>query len=561
MAILESKFIRDNPQLRREVEEEMKFSNLVQQEAESKVARKHNLKHPSTSRSSQGRWIKMLKTKKMAGPVTAGHAGIESKPRYSRKKKKEDLKKAKPSVKKKRLIRVGNLMVNQETGDEMDTVQRAYLDWKSECQVGLAEIGVTGRGSDKDGNKGNDTLFEHVRDHVIPRVQRVGASPKDGAKDTIATLDRLILHEDSLIGEDEEDILKEFMDDIKAMAGGNEDPRNINFTQPLEVVPRGEGANRKFVDVGKDEVFGHYRTPIYVDSRKKVHGSENELGAVKAGWYSSEKNSAEPPFWQAIYSKSSLSGEEGDTVTIGLLGILENFEKALDDTYLKELIINDTGDFGAKINSLGNLTRLKSKLLTLMKDKKIYRGGGHQVKYGGATGIKTLLNATTFKVTDTQTSKYLTEIAPQLKDITGGDDVKEFKIKFTDATINRMINLFVRPEFVVPPHLGSNGKPFLLSDAGGGRKVKGQPWSTAYQTALDKSKIKKSWYDGLWGQKIVKKEPVRIHFLSDKKLMAWISDEYGSGRGPYTIESIYAQLKRDGTFEDRMEFIDDKRIR
>ena len=153
MAILESKFIKDNPQLRREVENEMKFSNLVQPEAEQRIARKHNLKHSSASGSGQGRWIKMLKTKKMVGAVTAGHAGIESKPRYSRKKKKEDLKKAKPSVKKKRLIRVGNLMVNQETGDEMDTVQRAYLNWKRECEVKLADIGITGRGSDKEGGR------------------------------------------------------------------------------------------------------------------------------------------------------------------------------------------------------------------------------------------------------------------------------------------------------------------------------------------------------------------------------------------------------------------------
>lgn len=54
-----------------------------------------------------------------------------------------------------------------------------------------------------------------------------------------------------------------------------------------------------------------------------------------------------------------------------------------------------------------------------------------------------------------------------------------------------------------------------------------------------------------------KEEPVRIHFVSDKKLMAWLD----SGKGPYTIESIYENLKRDGTFEDRMEFLDGKRLR
>ena len=106
-----------------------------------------------------------------------------------------------------------------------------------------------------------------------------------------------------------------------------------------------------------------------------------------------------------------------------------------------------------------------------------------------------------FKGQQKQTQKYLTQIAPYLKDITGMDNVEEFSIRFTDATINRIINNHIRGKkgMFVPPHLGANGKPFLLSQAGGGRKVTGQPWSSGYQAALDKSKIKKSWTDSLWG--------------------------------------------------------------
>lgn len=59
---------------------------------------------------------------------------------------------------------------------------------------------------------------------------------------------------------------------------------------------------------------------------------------------------------------------------------------------------------------------------------------------------------------------------------------------------------------------------------------------------------------------ILKREPVRIHFLSDKKLTAHISDKYGSGRGPYTIDSIYANLKKDGTYDSRLEFVDGKQV-
>jgi len=36
---------------------------------------------------NKGRWMKMLK---LVGPVTSTTAGLESKPRYGRKKKKED---------------------------------------------------------------------------------------------------------------------------------------------------------------------------------------------------------------------------------------------------------------------------------------------------------------------------------------------------------------------------------------------------------------------------------------------------------------------------------------
>ena len=102
-AIIETKFIKENPQLRREVEDEMKFGNIMQQEAESKVARKHNL-HTSTNRTAvthdkwnaardAGRWIKMLKKdkeEKMAGAVTSTTAGLETKPRYRRRRRKEE---------------------------------------------------------------------------------------------------------------------------------------------------------------------------------------------------------------------------------------------------------------------------------------------------------------------------------------------------------------------------------------------------------------------------------------------------------------------------------------
>ena len=88
-AIIETEFVRDYPQYVTEMKEEMKFGNMDQPEAELKVAKKYRLPILSKlqGRSGGGRWTRMLK---LAGVVTSTHAGIESKPRYSKKKKEED---------------------------------------------------------------------------------------------------------------------------------------------------------------------------------------------------------------------------------------------------------------------------------------------------------------------------------------------------------------------------------------------------------------------------------------------------------------------------------------
>ena len=87
MATIETEFIKRYPQHRKAVEEEMKFGNVEQQEAEVRIARKNNLRHTAMNRTEQGRWIKMLK---VAAPVVSTTAGIESKPRYGKKKKEDE---------------------------------------------------------------------------------------------------------------------------------------------------------------------------------------------------------------------------------------------------------------------------------------------------------------------------------------------------------------------------------------------------------------------------------------------------------------------------------------
>ncbi len=400
-----------------------------------------------------------------------------------------------PPVKKKRMIQFKNALIDQELGEEIGTIQRQYTKWKNECRgLTLADIGVTGRGHKKGGSAGSDTLLQHVEEHVTARVVRPNRTPRDKGKAIVELLDSVILDEQSLIEEDDEEDILDLIDDLEKMKGTDNDPRNIPFTQPLDVRP----VKGKMSDIGEDTVYGQYRTPIYVKSREKLHGSKNEQSAVSASWYSSDKNEATPRFWQALFA-----GEDGngDTIERGLLAFLQDFKKALDGAFIEEIIINDKGDFANKVEALSKLPQLLNEIRKILSNSNSYRGGGHQLMYGGARGITTQLNNFPFKGQQKQTQRYLTSIAPYLKDVTGMDDVKEFKIKFTDATINRLINQYVRNDdrFIVPPHLPPNSKPLMLSSAGGGRKVTGQPWSSKHDQAVANSKIKKSWSDALGG--------------------------------------------------------------
>ena len=86
MAIIQTEFIQQYPQYRKDVEDMMRFGNMLQAEAERKVARRNNLRPPSSGQA-HGRWVKMLK---LAGAVTTTSAGLEPRPLYGKKKKKKE---------------------------------------------------------------------------------------------------------------------------------------------------------------------------------------------------------------------------------------------------------------------------------------------------------------------------------------------------------------------------------------------------------------------------------------------------------------------------------------
>jgi len=496
-SIIESEFVKKHPEHVVEMQQEMKFGNLEQGDAEKKIAQKYNLPilNKLVSGSATGRWIKMLK---VAAPVTSTTAGIATKPRFGRKKKKKELLKA--EMKKGRTFQFRNMTINQEFGTLHDKVQKEYIDWKKTCKnLKLADIGITGRGHEKGGGKGKSSLLEHVQFHVNASVQRHEQPSRTGVEFTLKYLDEAILHEDSLLTNQDEEAMEQFIANIKEMWEQDTDPRNIVFTQAANLVRRG----KKWVEEGEEKVFGHYRTQMYIDKRKKVDGITEKISAVDSSWYSGTKNDAEPPFYQAIFSNSSLDNKTGGETSNGILGILERYIDSLGDGPGRPpivVIIKDTGKMRDKMETLKLLTPLKRKIKQLMKNSAIYSGNSGKVVYKGANRLIGQIENTRFK-TNRMTAKYLAKI----NDINlEADDtplilreIDLFSIIFTKATLDNLINEWVRGEgqFKSP----SNRPIILATDTTS--KLKRYSWYQKYLDAkkVEKKVVKKSWTDMLWG--------------------------------------------------------------
>jgi len=505
----QTQFVKQYPQYVDELKSEIRFRNIGQKQAEILLAKKYNLpildklqpKSRATRNSwesgtwkSDDNWFEMLK---VSGPVTSTTAGIATRPLFGRKKKKIILK---APVKKTRFFRYKTMLFNQEFGTLHDKVQQEYIDWKKTLESkGLADIGITGRGHRKDGSQGKKTLLEHIENHIEAAIQRPGQSQRKGVNFVLTYLDEVILHENSIITQKDEDNMLAFIGDIKKFWETDSNPRNIVFTQPRSLRRRGG----KWIEVGKETVYGHYRTPMYIDKRKKVDGSEKELDAVDSSWYDTAPDTSKPPFYQAIFSNSSLDESVGKPITNGILGILERFEESLGDGLGKPptiVIIEDNGNMKDKLDTLKLLPSLKEEIKKVMKNTSIYRGNTGKVMYGGANRLISLIENIRFKSNET-TTKYLAKIAEINLEADETpialESIDLFSIKFTKATIDNLINEWVRGEgqFKSP-----NNRPMILA-TDTTSKLKRYSWYQQYLDAqkVEKKVVKKSWTDMLWG--------------------------------------------------------------
>lgn len=520
MAIVESEFIRQYPQYRREVEETMKFGNIEQQQAELKLAKKYRLPilDKLAGKVGFGSWAKMLKIsdeeEKMAGAVMSTTAGLESKPRYRKKKKEEIIS--------KRVKKVGGVsgrtpdgigfIIDQNLGEKFEQAKSAYETWKSETTgASKMDIGVTGGSGYTDGKPKQFTtnLYEATLAHIDSNYQRPNQPKRRGVKGIWKRMDTIFGKELELITREDMDKFKTLQKQLKILNKNTKrNPRNIVFNVSTGAKKVGD----KFVPEAKETVYGHYRTDGYVEVRNKVHGKK-EKPLDNKDWYSSSPNTAEPPLWQSMFAGSSESKKDGDVVTKGLLHIVEIMIE-IDKKPPPPIITNidfkglkfkmEEKAISLSLDSTGSLaTEFEKRLVNAMKNPNNFKRGhmSHIIKYGN---LLEEMGRPFRNVTISQEFLKTYQIAEFILEEENLVEVEFVDFSFTGVFLNYAINKIVRGKNSVI--MAPDGKrPFQLRGSYKSTNSFSGEWESKYDDAIRRikakkqTKVKKSWGYSLWG--------------------------------------------------------------
>tara|TARA_R100000781_G_scaffold114667_1_gene86078 strand:+ start:651 stop:1796 length:1146 start_codon:yes stop_codon:yes gene_type:complete len=221
---------------------------------------------------------------------------------------------------------------------DLDRFNAIYDKWKQDCEAKGTKLGLTS----------DVSLLELVKGHgVVARPYTKNAVSRDKGAGTILEMMDEWENDIAILEIVDTIALDEIIEKLTDMADSENDPRNIRFT-----VPKPSEVDEDTGDYDEDdvtEVYGHYRTPDYIAFRKilsEIPGSKinaETIEAVDSSWYAEGKgatNSAEPPMWQALFSKGS------NLVSLGLLGVCEEAKKLIDEAEIENLIlpVMDEGD-------------------------------------------------------------------------------------------------------------------------------------------------------------------------------------------------------------------------
>ena len=293
-------------------------------------------------------------------------------------------------------------------GNTVDSEELTFSDmykaWETKCK------GISSKAIQSEGKEGGRTtppnLFEQLKEHVTAAYRRP-ESKNDGSKGAYKVLEDVIksLKSDVLFTQKEEENLQRFKKDMRAFnkKNGSLNPSNTVFTRPLTY----ETSGGKVVNESEEQVkiYGHYVDKYYVAKYPKKGYK------VQTDWISSTRNTANPPYKQALFG--------GPLVTDGLMDVIETALKELKNKKINLYTIGIK-----RASALARLPSVKKWVMHSITSKQYYP------KNNGKIDIKAISNAlltVEFKIKNEAEQKVL-EIAATNKEVHFAQTIVAFKV-------------------------------------------------------------------------------------------------------------------------------------
>ena len=323
----------------------------------------------------------------------------------------------------------------------------SYTKWKGVCEgISSAEILSVG----KEGRPKPVNLYLQLDEHVTDNWVRPNSTNKgkqQGAFKLLAAINESMTTKKLYTGKDLKEVQKFIRSILRFEKDNSYNPQNIYFTRPTAF--RGAGKELEITDDEEMEIYGHYADDYFVAKYPDKEQAPPE-------WYSKERNTAEPPLFQALFG--------GTLVTEGLLDVLLEAEAQIKNMKITHLSFQP-----ARISNLAGIPSLRKRVQEILKNVGLFNKG--TPKY---TEIARILEKEKFVVGSKKNSNEVEDSA-KLSGLPNEIETFSFQ-RLTPSTVGTLLAAVAGKE---PKEIGGH---YL--------NIRGK--------TVVPEKLKKSWIEQLW---------------------------------------------------------------
>jgi hypothetical protein len=311
------------------------------------------------------------------------------------------------------------------------------------------EYGITGKPDASTGKTNSKSVYQTVKNHGYTAKGRASQGAFVGAGAILENLEEII-EEEVFLEDDLDDIeqLSKLLNTLETKKDRN--PRNIKFRTVISFEkPKGEDDEPK---IKRGFVRGHFLTPAYWEFRQwkaKKDGASFPSKKPDPKWTALPKGSgdgpigiAEPPLWQAIFSKEN-----------SLRKLIDDIKVLMEKQQPEEVSIDINANLGPNsAEALSNISGVQRAIKEVMGNANIYARNSMVVikdRLNQAISQKQIsVNPADLQILSQNCTLTVKGEKVELQEIVNYEQITSLQIKFpkNNKALNRLIRAVMGEE-------------------------------------------------------------------------------------------------------------------